>query len=321
MSGDPTESRPMVFISHASEDKERFVEGFARKLMGKGIQVWYDKWEMFTGDSLIDKIFEEGLKGADAVIIVLSNNSVQKPWVIEELNAAMVKKINSKTKLIPLLIDNCSVPECLRSTLWQKIEDTDDYESEFERIVASIFRITEKPPLAEPPKYSRAKISNIPGLTKQDTLIFQLLCQQAIENNRLRGDIRSASEKVHDYDINREQLSDSLEMLESKAFVKLTRGDNVGLILYHITPYGFHQYCQANIPDYDSMNKAVIFQLVNNSPRDNNTIIKATGLDGLFVDNILKVLRDYGDIQITTFSGGIFINKVSVKLKREAETF
>ncbi|WP_232414365.1 toll/interleukin-1 receptor domain-containing protein [Leptospira kirschneri] len=72
---------PKVFISHASEDKDRFVINFSTKLRSKGIDAWLDKWEMRPGD----RIFEEGIKNADAFIIVLSKNSVNKPWVREEL--------------------------------------------------------------------------------------------------------------------------------------------------------------------------------------------------------------------------------------------
>ena len=55
---------PKVFISHASEDKERFVMNFASKLRANGVDAWLDKWEMLPGDSLVDKIFEEGIKEA-----------------------------------------------------------------------------------------------------------------------------------------------------------------------------------------------------------------------------------------------------------------
>jgi hypothetical protein len=53
---------PKIFLSHATEDKERFVVKFAEKLRTRGVDVWLDKWEILPGDSLVDKIFEEGLK-------------------------------------------------------------------------------------------------------------------------------------------------------------------------------------------------------------------------------------------------------------------
>lgn len=34
---------PKVFVSHASEDKERFVTEFATKLRAKGVDAWLDK--------------------------------------------------------------------------------------------------------------------------------------------------------------------------------------------------------------------------------------------------------------------------------------
>ena len=97
---------PKVFVSHASEDKERFVLDFAKKLRSVGIDAWLDKWEMLPGDSLVDKIFEEGIKEADSFIVVLSINSINKPWVREELNTAKVKRISDKTKIIPIVLDN-----------------------------------------------------------------------------------------------------------------------------------------------------------------------------------------------------------------------
>jgi TIR domain. len=95
-------SAPKVFVSHASEDKDRFVVEFARRLRENGVDAWLDQWEMKPGDSLVDKIFEEGLKEARAVIIVLSTISVQKPWVREELNASVVNRISRGTRSLRL---------------------------------------------------------------------------------------------------------------------------------------------------------------------------------------------------------------------------
>lgn len=130
---------PKVFVSHASEDKERFVLDFARRLRENGVDAWLDQWEMKPGDSLVDKIFEQGLKDAQAVIVVLSEISVQKPWVREELNASVVNRINKGTKLIPVVIDECNVPESLRSTVWQKVDSLDSYDASLQRILAAIF--------------------------------------------------------------------------------------------------------------------------------------------------------------------------------------
>jgi hypothetical protein len=118
---------PKVFVSHASEDKARFVIPFATALLGKGIDAWVDQWEMLPGDSLVDKIFEEGLKGATAVVIVVSSVSVSKPWVREELNASVVARISKGTKIIPIVLDGCEVPEALRATVWENVPDPGNF--------------------------------------------------------------------------------------------------------------------------------------------------------------------------------------------------
>ena len=52
------------FLSHASADKDRFVRHFAEELTARGLRVWFDEWALLPGDSLVDKIFAEGLKDA-----------------------------------------------------------------------------------------------------------------------------------------------------------------------------------------------------------------------------------------------------------------
>ncbi len=217
---------PKAFVSHASEDKERFVLGFATKLLDRGIDVWLDKWEILPGDSLIDKIFEEGIKDAQAIIVVLSQYSVDKKWVREELNAAVVKNINGISKLIPVVIDDCQVPEALQSTVWEKIKDLDSYEAEFESIVHAIYEHREKPPIGMPPSYARTIVDVVPGLTKVDSLIFKLACEDAIGIGYLFiGDVDTLLEKAKSFDIPEEEYYESLEILDSREYIK---GGKVG---------------------------------------------------------------------------------------------
>lgn len=93
---------PKVFLSHASEDKKRSVLKFATSLREKGIDVWLDKWEILPGDSLVDKLFEEGLKEAQAVLIVISAISVTKPWVRQEFKPSAISSAIRATVLLRL---------------------------------------------------------------------------------------------------------------------------------------------------------------------------------------------------------------------------
>ena len=97
---------PQVLISHASADKDRFVRPFARKLRTKhGVDAWLDEWEIRPGDSLVQRIFPDAIGEADALIVVVSDASVDSPWVREELDAATLRKISDGTLLIPVILD------------------------------------------------------------------------------------------------------------------------------------------------------------------------------------------------------------------------
>jgi hypothetical protein len=174
---------PKVFLSHASEDKERFVIPFATSLRQRGIEVWLDKWEILPGDSLVDKLFEEGLKEADAVLVVVSAASVSKPWVREELNTAIVNRITKQTKVIPVLLDDSDVPESLRSPVWESIRDVRNFSAQLDRIVAAIFGHREKPALGEPPGYVTER--RIPGLHQTDTLVLRTIYEDGVKRNLL----------------------------------------------------------------------------------------------------------------------------------------
>ena len=153
MTDEPNRSK--VFISHASEDKDRFVLEFAKKLRENGVDAWVDVWEMLPGDSLVDKVFYEGIKNARAMIVVLSNYSVEKPWVREELNRGFLDRLSGKCRIIPVVIDECPIPEPLRSTIWQKIDNLDNYEIEFNRILDAVYGRINKPALGSPPEIAR----------------------------------------------------------------------------------------------------------------------------------------------------------------------
>jgi len=104
--------RMKIFIAHASENKA-FAERLANDLISRGFLVWFDKWEIKVGDSIVAKI-NEGIDSASFMIVVLSKNSVNKQWVKEEINAGFIKGLNAKSVyLIPVLLEKCDVPALL----------------------------------------------------------------------------------------------------------------------------------------------------------------------------------------------------------------
>ena len=82
----PLEDAYDVFISHASEDKETFVDGLVDELMKRGVNVWYDRKILTWGKSIRQNI-DYGLRQSKFAIIVLSEHYIQKYWTQKEFNA------------------------------------------------------------------------------------------------------------------------------------------------------------------------------------------------------------------------------------------
>jgi hypothetical protein len=310
---------PKVFVSHASEDKERFVLDFATKLRAKGIDAWLDKWEILPGDSLIDKLFEEGIKNAQAVIVVVSNFSVNKPWVREELNAATVKRINGKSKLIPVVIDDCQVPEALQSTVWEKVKDLNSYDAELERIVSAIFEHREKPPIGAPPAYTRSAVSIIPGLTRVDSLVLKLLGEHAITRGHSFGSADGIFEKARALDIDEGNFFESLEILHSRGLIEghktVGSGDKIDTFL--MTIFGFEEYAKLYVEKYPSIVESVALQIVNHNVTTNSSISSALHQPVMVINHILALFGNNGLIGTSqTIDGTVEIYNVSVELRR-----
>ena len=92
-----------VFVSHAWEDKEDFVEDFVQALTDRGIKVWYDKTKIKWGDSMREKI-DNGLRKSKFGVAILSPNYIAdgKYWTKAELDGLFqMDSINGKT-LLPI---------------------------------------------------------------------------------------------------------------------------------------------------------------------------------------------------------------------------
>jgi hypothetical protein len=106
-----------IFISYNRSDTH-FVDWLARALVMRRHNIWLDRWEMNIGDSLIAKI-QAALTESDAILIVLSKNSVASEWCKKELNAGLVRELEEKRVLVlPCVIDDCEIPLFLKEKLY-----------------------------------------------------------------------------------------------------------------------------------------------------------------------------------------------------------
>jgi hypothetical protein len=92
-----------VFISHASEDKERVAVPLAQVLKRSGLDVWLDEFEIQVGDSLRQKL-DLGLAESRFGVIVLTHKFFEKTWTQRELGAlfALEEDASSRKVILPV---------------------------------------------------------------------------------------------------------------------------------------------------------------------------------------------------------------------------
>ena len=210
---------PKVFISHAGEDNP-FVRDFAERLRDNGVDAWVAEWEILPGDKLIDKIFEQGIGQCDAFVVVLSQNSVKKPWVVEELDAALVRRIEGQTKIIPIRIDDCEVPVALQATAWINIALESDYDTEFHKVLSSVFGKPTKPPIGARPTVFR-EIDLVGSYSLEETKILEFIVKQQREKNFDYIGLTQFREAFPD--LPAEVINDAIEVFESDGILKVYR--------------------------------------------------------------------------------------------------
>ncbi len=93
-----------LFISHASEDKTHFVEPLVEALCSNGFEVWYDKYELTIGDSLLKKI-SQGLQECDYGVVVLSPDFFRKKWTRAELDGLFAIESAERKVILPIWKD------------------------------------------------------------------------------------------------------------------------------------------------------------------------------------------------------------------------
>jgi hypothetical protein len=147
---EPASRERLVYLAHATEDK-LLAKPLAEGLVARGIPVWYDSWEIGYGDSLRRKM-EQGLGDCTHFVVLLTEASISKPWVNEEIDAGLMSAVEGTAKFIGLRhqLPLASVSPFLRTRL------TPDYvpgSESLDTLAAEIYGVSKRPPLGEKPRY------------------------------------------------------------------------------------------------------------------------------------------------------------------------
>ena len=115
-------TRPLkVFLCHASADKSAVRELYQRLKGEDWIDPWLDVARILPGQHWTS-VIRQSLANADSVIILISNNSINREGFVQrELNYAWelsLEKPRNVIYLIPLRLEECDVPYDLRERQW-----------------------------------------------------------------------------------------------------------------------------------------------------------------------------------------------------------
>jgi hypothetical protein len=311
---------PKTFISHAGEDKDRFVRDFASKLRNKGIDAWFAEWEIVPGDSIVQKVFDQGIKESNVFVVILSRFSVNKRWVREELDVGVIKKIEEGSRIIPVVIDDCEIPTALQATLWVRIHDLNSYEKELDQIVMSIYGQSARPPVGNPPTYASTTLDVIPGLTQIDSLILKVCVEIAIDEDQGKHvDVPDIIERAKQFDIPEGEALESFEVLTADGYLIEDHlvGDGRRFHHFEITTHGFDEYARVYIQNYQDLIMDVATQIVNHGAKNNKQLHSAVNAPRFVVDSTLDVMESMGWLRLSKAIGGwSHISQISPAMKR-----
>ncbi|HEV2974170.1 MAG TPA: toll/interleukin-1 receptor domain-containing protein [Solirubrobacteraceae bacterium] len=123
-----------VFMSHDSLDKE-VVRDLAICLRDRGLQVWFDEWEVRPGDSIPSKI-EAGLEGSRVLLFCNSEHAVGSAWAKFELQAFQFRDpLNRERRYVVLRLDDTPLTVTLAPFLYIDWRNGDA--EEFEKLVVA----------------------------------------------------------------------------------------------------------------------------------------------------------------------------------------
>lgn len=212
-------SNKQIFISYSHTDRE-FTEKLASELMRNGQDVWFDKWDIQPGDSIVSKIFEEGLANAAAFAIVLSKESVRSPWVREELNVATLRRIENLTRVIPILKEDVEVPTALRTLHW--VDMRSGLASGVRSILNVLAGVSDKPPLGDTPAHLKSITQPVAGLSRiASTVGLHLLRATEEDEPFLRAVLNTElAESLH---LTPTEVNDAVDELESQGLASTNK--------------------------------------------------------------------------------------------------
>lgn len=198
---------PKVFLSFGWEDHQ-LAGTIAKELMNNGIDTWWAEWEIQSGDSLRQRI-DEGLGTCTHFVVLLSKESIEKPWVKQEMDAGLVRMLDEKCQFIPLRhqLSHIDLPPLLSGRYSPEIKD----DGNLSQLINDIHGISRKPKLGKVP--FEEDLPDI-GFSVAATSIAKVFCEQS-ETGTCSDPILSMEQVIDLTSLPRDDVEDALYELRS----------------------------------------------------------------------------------------------------------
>jgi TIR domain len=178
MNAQATPDVARVYLAHGSEDHETLAKPLAQTLMAHGIDVWFDEWEIRAGDSLRRKM-EEGLANCTHFVVLLTPNSLHKPWVETEIDAGFIRAVGGESRFIGIRA-GVSVNELspfLRTLRCPEVRL--DQQAEVEALIADVHGVSRKPERGAAPRYVKTLPEGLKGWSASAVAVAEYLVRSS----------------------------------------------------------------------------------------------------------------------------------------------
>ena len=209
---------PHVFLCYSHDDKE-LAHQLAETLQSNGIKTFIDDWCILDGDSIVQKI-NEGIEGCTHFLVLLTPQSINKPWVKAERDAGFIRKLEGKCRFIPvrheLAVDK--LPPLLKSLRSPEIKS----ESDIKQLINNIHGVSQ-PPLGKPPAAVSQTQEIETGYSAAATAMARAFVDKSNKRDSTVNVMLTVGEIMKEIDLTIDDVEDAYNELKDEGFLKQGR--------------------------------------------------------------------------------------------------
>jgi hypothetical protein len=226
--------------------------------------------------------------------------------------------IEAKTRLIPVVIDDCDIPASLQPRLQIRVKNLADIDAAVDDVVATVTGGRDKPALGILPGYTAFTDFVLPELTQIDNLVLKTACDMVLERGHYMITGQDLWERIEGTGVPESVFTDALEALAGRRLLKTKSPHHTPMhSIFDVQLHAFDQYLKRTYPDYAQVSRSIAAEAANTRNALNHDIREKLGLPQVVVDHVLLQLERQGKLTLSkTLPNYIRVVTVSVDLKR-----